>query len=545
MKNKLIIFYSTAIILISFGLLYITYGYMATKITGNSNTSVSITSRYLAIEYSDGTENLSDESSEYFIPGSTITKTFSIKNTGNVDLDYNILIENLSNPFIRTQDITYDLYLNEELIISDIFPTNDSPYLYRNAKILKNETQNYKLVITYLKSRENQIEDQGKIISGKIGFEENKEPLNKLNIYGNTLLTLAEGTTQVSPTAPGSLTSLGTLVTDRTDSNYGKYKIDLIAQYKNKLDMNKWYDDWYNKNSTKIEKTTFNDEDCYLVTMSSYYNYEWAPIEFKENTQYTLSADFIQGTGKVTFRFYYTDGTRSDMKNISSTTDWERLSLTSTAGKTIASIRGSGAGTGNVYVKNIQLEEGTTGTKYESYIDSNDEATTKSIYLNAPLRCVDSSNNDYCDHIDLLNKKVVRNVHEYEITGNEQIQRQEFPISSGLYRYYISGKVAPLAKQLKALSTHFKYNSSVIGTNNVDQVFGIYKATPIFLWRYDEYTSVEAMTEWLKQNHVKIQYILGETDETEKVSIPNIDLSGNKIITATDGALNSTKTERE
>ena len=70
---------------------------------------------------------------------------------------------------------------------------------------------------------------------------------------------------------------------------------------------------------------------------------------------------------------------------------------------------------GNSYgvYKNIQIEEGDTSTEYEPYF----EPTTTNIYLNEPLRKV----GDYVDYIDYKNKKVVRNVKEYVITGTETI----------------------------------------------------------------------------------------------------------------------------
>jgi hypothetical protein len=63
-------------------------------------------------------------------------------------------------------------------------------------------------------------------------------------------------------------------------------------------------------------------------------------------------------------------------------------------------------------LKYIQLEEGSTATAYEPYINK-----TTNIYLNEPLRKV----GDYADYIDYKNKKVVRNVKENILRGSSYL----------------------------------------------------------------------------------------------------------------------------
>ncbi len=72
----------------------------------------------------------------------------------------------------------------------------------------------------------------------------------------------------------------------------------------------------------------------------------------------------------------------------------------------------------NVTVSNApystaQLEEGSTVTEYEPYIQS-----TTNIYLDEPLRCVGS----VCDYIDYNNKQVVRNVNVIDDSGEKTIE---------------------------------------------------------------------------------------------------------------------------
>lgn len=79
---------------------------------------------------------------------------------------------------------------------------------------------------------------------------------------------------------------------------------------------------------------------------------------------------------------------------------------------------------GNVwdgYIENIQIEESSTVTEYESPgyripVKVNDNVTN--IYLNEPLRKV----GDYEDYIDFENQKVVRNVKVVDDTGTLPIE---------------------------------------------------------------------------------------------------------------------------
>ena len=86
---------------------------------------------------------------------------------------------------------------------------------------------------------------------------------------------------------------------------------------------------------------------------------------FKENTQYTWEFDFYSRVAYATiFRFYYTDGTMTETSSASTTPT--RVSITSTAGKTVQHIAFSYSNTSTIHLSNIMLTEGTDGT-YKPY----------------------------------------------------------------------------------------------------------------------------------------------------------------------------------
>lgn len=88
---------------------------------------------------------------------------------------------------------------------------------------------------------------------------------------------------------------------------------------------------------------------------------------FKENTQYTIKLNAYTTGGNPRFKIEYTDGTNY-MMNFTATTPTD-YSYTTKNGKTISKIVGDfGTGGGQtLYLKDLQLEQGTTATDYEPY----------------------------------------------------------------------------------------------------------------------------------------------------------------------------------
>ena len=83
MKNKKQIVIATSVlVLVTILLLGLTYAYYKTKINGNTkDKSISVTSKKLEITYGDGNGVISP--TEKIEPGYTVTKTFTVENTGD------------------------------------------------------------------------------------------------------------------------------------------------------------------------------------------------------------------------------------------------------------------------------------------------------------------------------------------------------------------------------------------------------------------------------------------------------------------------------
>lgn len=218
MKKKLFIFIGIFIVIMS--ALYISYGFIYAKVYNNETSKqTTYINQILSIDYSDGTETLTSGNTS-FIPGSVITKEFSIKNTGNVPLTYNVILTDLINEFKRPADITYELYLNDEMIEQNTFPIYNEETIAGNITIGTDETQKFVLKVIYNNSNDNQIIDNGSALSAKLSFEEEINKIENVLIYGNTL-TNEDSTTK-------SLGEDGTIILsvnkNLVKNGFGEYK---------------------------------------------------------------------------------------------------------------------------------------------------------------------------------------------------------------------------------------------------------------------------------------------------------------------------------
>ena len=168
-KKQKIMVSITGIFLVLMILVGLTYAYYLTKITGNTNSkSISVTTANLQVKYVEGNDVI--EPTEKILPGFTATKTFSVTNEGNKATNYSVIFDSVSNSFTRTQDWTYELKKNDEVVKTGTI-TNEKvqPILYSET-IEVNVTDNYSLAVTYNDVNENQSEDMNKTLTGQITF---------------------------------------------------------------------------------------------------------------------------------------------------------------------------------------------------------------------------------------------------------------------------------------------------------------------------------------------------------------------------------------
>ena len=173
--------YQIALLLIAIMLVIsgVSYAYFAVTATGTSNNNI-VTSGTMKINFTDGPQ----VSLENAIPGDTLTKTFSVTNTGNVATNYDIFLSDIVNTFADSSDLVYTLTSTNGANVSETVIPTISSKIVSNQSIDVDETQTYTLTIKFLNTNENQDDNQGKIFSSKIQLNE----YNNLDITTNYYL---------------------------------------------------------------------------------------------------------------------------------------------------------------------------------------------------------------------------------------------------------------------------------------------------------------------------------------------------------------------
>ena len=223
MKNKKQIVIATSVLVVTTILLLgLTYAYYKTRINGNTkDKSISITSKKLEITYGDGNGVISP--TEKIEPGYTVTKTFTVENTGDQTLSYSIKLDNVTNTFTRTEDWTYVLKKGDTEVSSGVLPTNET-YIINTVSIDSKTTDSYSLVITYANLTDvDQSIDMGKELSLRVNIDEAVGTIFENASEGTLLKAIGNDNLISKPlTIPGvEPSSENEAVLAGTEDNYG------------------------------------------------------------------------------------------------------------------------------------------------------------------------------------------------------------------------------------------------------------------------------------------------------------------------------------
>ena len=149
------------------------YAYFVANVSGNKDTNnVVITNGVMSLEYKDGDEITLANA----VPGNSVTKTFTVKNTGNVATNYTIYFSELSNKFVDKTDLVYTLTSSDggkNVAQTQVPSKNDA--MVSNYAIEAGKTHTYTLTITFLDKDENQDDNQNVSFSTKVSINETKE----------------------------------------------------------------------------------------------------------------------------------------------------------------------------------------------------------------------------------------------------------------------------------------------------------------------------------------------------------------------------------
>ena len=154
-----------SIILASIGIVFIclmmgvaTYAYFTVDIRGEGKPIAINTIEDVKVVFKE-TSNLSLVNA---YTGDEIVKTFTVTNTSNFPVYYDIILKNVVNNFEDKEDLVYKIESdNGAYRTTSIVPSSDTKiasYIF----LKKNETHTYKLTITFLKKDSDQSNNMNK-----------------------------------------------------------------------------------------------------------------------------------------------------------------------------------------------------------------------------------------------------------------------------------------------------------------------------------------------------------------------------------------------
>ena len=321
------------------------------------------------------------------------------------------------------------------------------------------------------------------------------------------------GTPSPNPEYPQEVKSVGDLVTDTSDANYGKYKIPIKISSKNLIDTSKLS---YGiiKSDGSIEEVNWYMYTDYIEVSGDYLTYSKTgktSSSLRNFNFYDKDKVFISGGIQKTDE----EGSDYYTIDIPEGAKYFRLNVAPS------------------YVDKAMVELGNNYTGYEPSIN------TINIYLNEPLRKIRNS----ADYVDFANNKTVRSVYEYAFNGNNNWDGGWEGSSGwggtntvGLYVYFrVTGNPKPLKDGWPVTYNNYfcrlqygAYNTDIVGANmSYDSSYYGMRISRALLAKYgSDISATSAFKQWITEkynsgNPVKFTYELANPAE-ETLNINHI-----------------------
>ena len=404
----------------------LSYAYFSTNVSGNDNAKdVVVNAGTLSLVYTDGPEI----KVENIRPGKTITKEVTVKNTGTLDTNYNIIWQSLIN------EIT-----NNELVLSATCqrlnasgvaegtcnsisqaPISDTT-IAKKIAIESGITHKYTFTILFKETNANQNYNQGKKFSGVLGINEYKnttpEPiyctydgeLTQGAEYVNGQYTyryMQEGKSVISGLAWQNITSdgWGVQLTDKASTDAVTSKVCTYINNKPITSMSYMF---YFSQATTIDVSNFNTSK--VTNMSSMFGYSKATTldvsnfdtsketnmsgmfnDIKATTLDVSSFDTLNVTN-MSYMFYGSQATTLDVSNFntSNVTDMSWMFQGSHA----TTLDVSNFDTSNVMYMTSMFEESKATTLDVSNFDTSKVKSMSSMFNGSQVTTLDLSNFD-------------------------------------------------------------------------------------------------------------------------------------------------------
>ena len=178
MKNKKILFgtFIALLLLLTTGL---SYAYFSTSVSGNNDAKdVVVETGTLKLVYTDSPEIVA----EHIKPGWSTTKVVTVKNTGTLDVSYNLVWQELTNEITNNELVisaSCERLNSSNAVEGTCESITESPVgnnkIKKNISIESGITHKYTFTITLKEMNQGQDYNQNKKFNGVIGVEEYKK----------------------------------------------------------------------------------------------------------------------------------------------------------------------------------------------------------------------------------------------------------------------------------------------------------------------------------------------------------------------------------
>ena len=248
---------------------------------GSSSTSGSatvITSGSLSLELNDGNVvGITDG----MIPGDSVTKSFSVTNTGTQSLAYDIYLSEIYNNFADKSDLVYSINstdggyntTSDKVVPSEVGAQSK---IISSYVIDAGATHTYTLTIKFLSKNENQDDNKGKTFSAKL-------QINDYTSYKIAMLDTGENVNEkikklVNPNARRSdIDESITAIRRANQIDDSKEKVDISSELSD-IQIYAWYDNGTVYYYSLADKIFMNEDSLYLFS-----NF-WNVTEIELNT---------------------------------------------------------------------------------------------------------------------------------------------------------------------------------------------------------------------------------------------------------------------
>ena len=187
----------------------VSYAYFTASVNGNNTAqSTVITTGNMKLLLTDGAEVKLQNA----LPGSSVTKTFKVKNIGTVASKYDVYLSEIINTFEDKNDLVYTLTSTTGCpnITETVMPSvvGEQSKIISSCNINPNIEHEYTLTITFKEDNTNQDDNKGKRYSAKISINEYIE--KEINIASQIVDLKTYGATDLEYDGVDTLGEYGT-----------------------------------------------------------------------------------------------------------------------------------------------------------------------------------------------------------------------------------------------------------------------------------------------------------------------------------------------